>query len=132
MLRPNVTLQMEVEDLRNASPATVSRAGVIFISSNDLGWRPMAQGYLKNRRKAEVTQLLLLGYLLTATCLRLPTYCYLLTATSTYLLTACCCLPPPYLLLLTAPYFSLLLSRPRCCRPSSTNTSASPSRSSAS
>ena len=58
---PNqVTLQMEVEDLRNASPATVSRAGVIFISSNDLGWRPMAQGYLKNRRKAEVRQLLLL------------------------------------------------------------------------
>ena len=55
MLRPNVTLQMEVEDLRNASPATVSRAGVIFISSNDLGWRPMAQGYLKKRRKTEVT-----------------------------------------------------------------------------
>ena len=55
MLRPNVTLQMEVEDLRNASPATVSRAGVIFISSNDLGWRPLAQGYLKKRRKAEVT-----------------------------------------------------------------------------
>ena len=125
MLRPNVTLQMEVEDLRNASPATVSRAGVIFISSNDLGWRPMAQGYLKNRRKAEVTQLLpTYDYLLTAT--------YLLTASSTYLLTACCCLLPPYLLLLTAPYFSLLLLRPRCCRPSSTSTSASPSRSSAS
>ena len=27
MLRPNVTLHFEVEDLRNASPATVSRAG---------------------------------------------------------------------------------------------------------
>ena len=57
MLRPNVTLQMEVEDLRNASPATVSRAGVIFISSNDLGWKPMMQAYLQTRRKAEADEL---------------------------------------------------------------------------
>ena len=38
MLRPNVTLHFEVEDLRNASPATVSRAGIIYVSEADLGW----------------------------------------------------------------------------------------------
>jgi hypothetical protein len=149
MLRPNVTLQMEVEDLRNASPATVSRAGVIFISSNDLGWRPLAQGYLKKRRKAEVTQLLLCYDLLTATYSHLLLTCSRLTAThylpthglTTYLLTAS--LPtysrPHYLpthglttYLLTAPHGSSRLLRPSCCRPSSTSTSTSRSRSSAS
>ena len=27
-------------DLRNASPATVSRAGVIFVNEDDIGWMP--------------------------------------------------------------------------------------------
>ena len=126
MLRPNVTLQMEVEDLRNASPATVSRAGVIFISSNDLGWRPLAQGYLKKRRKAEVTPFLLCYDLLTATYSHILLTCSRLTATHylpTHGLTT---------YLLTAPHGSSRLLRPSCCRPSSTSTSTSRSRSSAS
>ena len=55
MLRPNVTLQFEVEDLRNASPATVSRAGIIYVSSDDLGWAPMAASYL-DRLPAEQSE----------------------------------------------------------------------------
>lgn len=30
-------LRFEVESLRNASPATVSRAGIIYVSTSDLG-----------------------------------------------------------------------------------------------
>ena len=40
MLRPNVTLHFEVEDLRNASPATVSRAGVIFLNESGQSLTP--------------------------------------------------------------------------------------------
>ena len=53
MLRPNVILQFEVEDLRNASPATVSRAGIIYVSADDLGWEPMARSYVATRPAEE-------------------------------------------------------------------------------
>ena len=43
----NVKLMFEVEDLRNASPATVSRAGIIFVSESDLDWEPVLQSWLK-------------------------------------------------------------------------------------
>eukprot|EP00937_MAST-01D_sp_MAST-1D-sp2_P000239 g239.t1 len=45
----NVKLMFEVEDLRNASPATVSRAGIIYVSSSDLDWEPVAQAWLAKR-----------------------------------------------------------------------------------
>jgi dynein heavy chain len=51
MLRPNVTLHFEVEDLRNASPATVSRAGIIYVSEADLGWKPFVTSWLAQRTK---------------------------------------------------------------------------------
>ena len=43
----NVKLMFEVEDLRNASPATVSRAGIIFVSESDLDWEPVLNSWLK-------------------------------------------------------------------------------------
>ena len=49
MLRPNVTLHFEVEDLRNASPATVSRAGIIYVSEADLGWTPYMKSWIALR-----------------------------------------------------------------------------------
>lgn len=40
----------EVENLNNASPATVSRCGIVYVSDSDLGFEPMIQGWLAKRR----------------------------------------------------------------------------------
>lgn len=53
----NVRLLFEVENLRNASPATVSRAGIIFLSDTDLGWAPLIQAWLARRPRAEAERL---------------------------------------------------------------------------
>eukprot|EP00397_Hematodinium_sp_SG-2012_P000031 GEMP01000031.1.p1 GENE.GEMP01000031.1~~GEMP01000031.1.p1 ORF type:complete len:4639 (+),score=1050.01 GEMP01000031.1:391-14307(+) len=45
----NCRIVFEVENLRNASPATVSRAGIIFVSSTDLGERPLFQCWCTKR-----------------------------------------------------------------------------------
>ena len=42
----NVKLMFEVEDLRNASPATVSRAGIIYVSESDLDWEAVLKSWL--------------------------------------------------------------------------------------
>ena len=42
----NVKLMFEVEDLRNASPATVSRAGVIYVSDSDLDWIALVDAWV--------------------------------------------------------------------------------------
>jgi dynein heavy chain len=39
----------EVENLNNASPATVSRCGIIFVSPTDLGWKPLIETWCKDR-----------------------------------------------------------------------------------
>lgn len=45
----NCRIVFEVENLNNASPATVSRAGIIYVSISDLGWEPLIQSWLENR-----------------------------------------------------------------------------------
>ncbi|KAH9599603.1 Dynein heavy chain [Trypanosoma melophagium] len=43
----------EVENLANASPATVSRAGIIFISDVILGWKPVLESKLRAKASAD-------------------------------------------------------------------------------
>ncbi|CAJ1345300.1 unnamed protein product [Effrenium voratum] len=56
----NCKIVFEVENLRNASPATVSRAGIIYVSASDLGWQPITEAWMQRRpeinasRQAEV------------------------------------------------------------------------------
>jgi len=46
---PSMKALFEPENLNNASPATVSRAGIIYVSDTDLGYRPIIDAWLKKR-----------------------------------------------------------------------------------
>ncbi|KAI5057584.1 hypothetical protein GOP47_0027599 [Adiantum capillus-veneris] len=47
-----VSLLFEVEDLSQASPATVSRAGMIYLNVEDLKWWPYAESWLQRKAAA--------------------------------------------------------------------------------
>jgi dynein heavy chain len=45
----NCKMTFEVENLDNASPATVSRCGIIYVSPPDLSWEPLFDTWSKDR-----------------------------------------------------------------------------------
>jgi dynein heavy chain len=47
-------MTFEVENLNNASPATVSRAGIIYVSPDDLGWKPLIDTWCEDREKEKL------------------------------------------------------------------------------
>nr|AML30862.1 axonemal inner arm dynein heavy chain 6 [Marsilea vestita] len=54
-----VSLLFEVEDLSQASPATVSRAGMIYLNVEDLKWWPYAESWLQRKIAAGSDQVLI-------------------------------------------------------------------------
>ncbi len=54
----NVKMMFEVETLVNASPATVSRAGIIYVSDTDLDWAPVMESWIRKRSDTSRQQVL--------------------------------------------------------------------------
>jgi dynein heavy chain len=49
LMPPDLKLVFEVSSLANASPATVSRAGMIYLSGSTLNWRVCVKSWMKGR-----------------------------------------------------------------------------------
>lgn len=48
-LIPSMRLLFEISNLKTATPATVSRAGILYINSQDLGWNPYVTSWIETR-----------------------------------------------------------------------------------
>ncbi|XP_047143157.1 dynein beta chain, ciliary isoform X1 [Hydra vulgaris] len=48
-LTPSMRLIFEIGDLKTATPATVSRAGILFLNYADVGWNPYVQSWIDKR-----------------------------------------------------------------------------------
>ncbi|XP_023100299.2 dynein axonemal heavy chain 9 isoform X1 [Felis catus] len=48
-LSPTMRLLFEISHLRTATPATVSRAGILYINPTDLGWNPPVSSWIDKR-----------------------------------------------------------------------------------
>lgn len=53
-LKNTIRLMFEVEDLAEASPATVSRCGMVYIDPEELGWRPIVRTWLATRASEHI------------------------------------------------------------------------------
>ncbi|KAF4519850.1 hypothetical protein B566_EDAN005192, partial [Ephemera danica] len=60
-LTPHMRLLFEISNLRTATPATVSRAGILYINPQDLGWNPYVTSWIETRTlQSEKTNLVIL------------------------------------------------------------------------
>ena len=48
-LTPSMRLLFEISHLKTATPATVSRAGILYINPADLGWNPYVSSWIDTR-----------------------------------------------------------------------------------
>jgi dynein heavy chain len=53
-LTPQMRMVCEMDSLKNASPATVSRNGILFINETDIGWRPLVDSWLDKQENKHV------------------------------------------------------------------------------
>ncbi|XP_063306953.1 dynein axonemal heavy chain 11 [Pelobates fuscus] len=48
-LKPTMRLVFEIHHLKTATPATVSRAGILYVNPQDLGWNPYVASWIETR-----------------------------------------------------------------------------------
>ncbi|XP_064629693.1 uncharacterized protein LOC135488785 isoform X2 [Lineus longissimus] len=54
LLSDNMKLLFETDSLVDSSPATVSRAGIIFVDKDIVGWKPIAMAWMEKRTQQEI------------------------------------------------------------------------------
>ncbi|XP_077280961.1 dynein beta chain, ciliary [Temnothorax americanus] len=59
-LTKHMRLLFEISNLRTATPATVSRAGILYINPQDLGWSPFITSWIETRDHSERANLSIL------------------------------------------------------------------------
>ncbi|XP_055341295.1 LOW QUALITY PROTEIN: dynein beta chain, ciliary-like [Paramacrobiotus metropolitanus] len=57
-LSPNMRLVFEISHLKTATPATVSRAGILFLNVTDIGWMPFVSSWMNAKENPSEKQLL--------------------------------------------------------------------------
>jgi dynein heavy chain len=60
-LSRSMRLLFEINSVENASPATVSRAGMLYINDTDIGWRPFVESWMVAKLADENVKTLLPG-----------------------------------------------------------------------
>ncbi|KAM9837728.1 LOW QUALITY PROTEIN: dynein axonemal heavy chain 9 [Aulostomus maculatus] len=69
-LNPTMRLVFEISHLRTATPATVSRAGILYINPADLGWSPLVSSWIDRREvQSEKANLTILFDMYLPSCL---------------------------------------------------------------
>ena len=69
-LTPTMRLVFEIGHLKAATPATVSRAGILYINQADLGWNPFVTSWIDTREvQSEKANLIILFEKYVPTCL---------------------------------------------------------------
>ena len=50
-LSPAMRMVFEINSLKNATPATVSRAGILYINEGDIGWKPLVETWIQRKTR---------------------------------------------------------------------------------